>query len=50
MNEFEKLVFKMREAQSYYFKNRTSYSLQRSKFLEEQVDKHLDGINQPKLF
>ncbi len=49
MNEFEKLVFKMRKYQKDYFKTREKYALEMSKKCEQEVDEHLKNINQPKI-
>ncbi len=49
MNEFEKLVFNMRNAQREYFKTRYPSWLTRSKELEVKVDEYLNDINQPKI-
>lgn len=50
MNEFEKLVLNMRQAQKNYFKTRLQRWLKTSKELEAQVDKHLAKLNKPELF
>lgn len=50
MNEFENLVFEMREAQKGYYKTKNRDWLVKAKKLEQQVDSHLDIINSPKLF
>jgi len=49
MNDFEKLVSEMRNAQKKYFKTRDAYWLRKSKELESAVDVHLSNINQPSL-
>lgn len=49
MNEFEKLVYKMRKYQRDYFKSRDNYDLQMAKKLEREVDECLKNINEPKL-
>lgn len=49
MNEFEKLVLKMRNKQKEYFRTRNRTILQESKILESQVDKYLKNIQQPKM-
>jgi len=51
MNElfqFVELVSKMRDAQKSYFKNRTQTDLQRSKFLERQVDTQVEKLTKGK--
>jgi len=50
MNEptsFVDLVKTMRAAQKKYFKSRTQTDLQRSKFLEHQVDVQVEKLSQP---
>ena len=49
MNDFEKLVENMREAQKLYFKTRDKYWLRKSKELEKAVDDYLKEKHQPKL-
>ncbi|MBS3993151.1 MAG: hypothetical protein KGZ87_05500 [Bacteroidetes bacterium] len=49
MNEFEKLVFDMRNSQKEYFKTKYPSWLKRSKELEAKVDRYLMNINQPKM-
>lgn len=41
MNEFEKLVYEMRNAQKEYFRTRSKEVLQQSKQLERRVDEYL---------
>jgi len=55
MNEFELLVFDMREAQKLYYITgrehpRKHEYLLASKKLEKQVDDHLYNVNNPGLF
>lgn len=50
MNEFEKLVFEMRDCQKQFFATRNHEFLRRSKELEKKVDSYLENINSPKLF
>lgn len=49
MDEFQKLVLKMRSAQKNYFSNRNATTLMSAKSLEREVDAYLDNINNPKL-
>ena len=49
MNDFEKLVLEMRNAQKEYFKHRGTIALQTSKKLEREVDQHLSNITNPKM-
>lgn len=42
MNEFEKLVYEMRNAQITYFRTRSAKYLTLSKQLERQVDEYLN--------
>jgi hypothetical protein len=48
LNTFVELVTKMRNAQKSYFKNRTQTDLQRSKFLEHQVDVQIEKLTKGK--
>jgi hypothetical protein len=49
MNEFEKMVLKMRDLQKEYFRTRDRGVLEKSKQAERKVDEFLNNIKNPKL-
>lgn len=42
MNDFMELVMEMRQAQKFYFRNRSNEALINAKSLEKQVDEYLN--------
>lgn len=49
MDEFMKLVMKMRELQKEYFKNRSPQRLTKAKEYEKKVDKFIHDYHNPKI-
>lgn len=50
MNDFIKLVSKMRALQKEYFKTRNKDILMQSKAAEQEVDKYIYNHNNPSMF